>query len=740
MAVTILERPEGHILDTTPVLIDIVDDGGYAKVGAGSHGLIDGDVVYITTDIDQYNGFFEILVVTANSFKIKRPGASDYVLYIQTITAGVDFGKYYSNDLTHGWSCVHLPITYRLSTDLYPTNSSDTTRNVSSVQNANGYTVILLSGSLGSGVNSYDFVKLTLPNDTELSGIYQILEFISPTVMIINLSYSSDNNFTSATALKHYNNYNILVRVYAGINSSHEWAAQKPYELAATKELIPDEDNQVFFSVNEIIKSYIETRNNLTLGTLPNNVDFWANFYIEVAESYDDSDGYVFGTYTGPYTSDQSTFEGTAVNAKLEFKNLYSGHLSEYLMTSTSAKFLTLFTIPVLFSCSDDAPDCYQDISFLNDNSIFQVTSLRQVYYSGGVAGDTVDVAIDDFDSGVYRVPLSETDCESDRVDISVIGTEVFENPTMDDNINGWTSEDGYDGGLTDYPWVYNAPQQGASNQIDMLDNVSVISNRISHVYHKAGDGARTFNYVVRWDDSGISLGGMDILNFVIEFYLNNVLVSGPSSIDDVAPSPNTNISGSYVSPSIDFDEIRLSWQPVPLTTGPFEAQLLFYIKEFSPVLQTGPISETKQFDIDCGCSNQEIRLTWLNNLGGFDYWAFTAKKDHIVEIQEAITTKKNILPSWPNSYGANADTIRKQTQRISNKAYTVRSQFLTEDEADAISYVKSSVLVQIINSRTDRRTVSVDTDSFVKFKDGDKTFEIAFNISFTDDIPSQTT
>lgn len=149
--------------------------------------------------------------------------------------------------------------------------------------------------------------------------------------------------------------------------------------------------------------------------------------------------------------------------------------------------------------------------------------------------------------------------------------------------------------------------------------------------------------------------------------------------------------------------------------------------------------SETKTFLINCDCENQSLVLTWLNNLGGFDYWNFTAKKDDLVEITDSIQTKKNILPTWPKSYGASADTIRKQVLRVSNKAYTVRSQFLTEAQANAISFIKSSVLVQIINSRIDRRTVIVDTDSFVKFKDGDKTFEIVFNISFTDDIPSQT-
>lgn len=164
-----------------------------------------------------------------------------------------------------------------------------------------------------------------------------------------------------------------------------------------------------------------------------------------------------------------------------------------------------------------------------------------------------------------------------------------------------------------------------------------------------------------------------------------------------------------------------------------------FYLEDVTISSATGLISETKEIEIDCDCANQCIKLTWLNNLGGFDEWAFKAKKDHIVEIIAAIETKKNILPQWPKSYGQTADTIRKQTARVSNKAYTVRSQFLTEDEAEAISFIKSSVLVQIVTSRLDKRTVLVDTDSFVKFKDGDKTFEIAFNISFTDDIPVQT-
>jgi len=69
-----------------------------------------------------------------------------------------------------------------------------------------------------------------------------------------------------------------------------------------------------------------------------------------------------------------------------------------------------------------------------------------------------------------------------------------------------------------------------------------------------------------------------------------------------------------------------------------------------------------------------------------------------------------------------------------------VRSQHLTQNQLEAIQYIKTSPLVQIVNSRTDRRTVIPDTDSFTVRKDNQDLFEITFNLTYTDEIPSQTT
>lgn len=695
MAVTILERPKGYILspDVTASIIDAPGFPGHPLVELGVvHGLVNGDIVYIASNVEEYNGFKYVEVADTFRFLLKDITGATYLTYYQDSPVVYNYTL-----LTHGWSAVHLPITYKLSTDLYPTNSVDTVRNINSVQNANGYTVLQLSGSLGS-VHTYDFIEITLPSDTELSGIYQIVEFISPTVILINLLYDSANNFTSATAQKVYNNYNIVVRVYAGLNASHTWTAQKPYELIATLELTPEDDNTIFFSINEYLKKHIETRNNLVLGTLPNNLDFWTMFYIEVAESYDDSDGYTFGTFTSSFTSDQSNFEGYAVNADLEFKNIHSGYLSEYLMTSSVGKFLTLFTIPVLFSCGDDTPDCYSDISFINPYDDVQLI-FRQQYYLNGNAGAVEDINLGTPDAGVIRASLSEADCDYDRVDVTVLtNTEDF---TGSDIIF-------IPGSQTKFYDIFIAAGQDVTTVFKYSTDLTIIS--------------------------GVTAG--DVISYSIHYVHSDGTLTLVNTDNRTTVGSTTQTNVSFPTPSKNVVQVRSILTITDIAPTGLDASASVVLNLLSDLEST--ISETKQFKIDCGCAQQEIRLTWLNNLGGFDYWAFTAKKEHIVEIREVMETKKNIFPNWPKSYGADADTIRKQTSRVSNKAYTVRSQYLTQDEADAISYIKSSVLVQIINSRTDRRTVLVDSDSFVKYQDRDKTYTVSFNISFTDDIPSQ--
>ena len=131
--------------------------------------------------------------------------------------------------------------------------------------------------------------------------------------------------------------------------------------------------------------------------------------------------------------------------------------------------------------------------------------------------------------------------------------------------------------------------------------------------------------------------------------------------------------------------------------------------------------------------------ITWLNPLGGFEYWPFIAYVDHQISVGETGTTKTNVFPQWPKSYGATADTITKQTFRKTNKQKVIRTQVFTREQALQIGeQIKSSPLVQLLSSRRDRRTVLIDTDSMVVVKGSNKLHNLSFTITYTDDYPTQ--
>src|SRR5688572_20553701 len=132
------------------------------------------------------------------------------------------------------------------------------------------------------------------------------------------------------------------------------------------------------------------------------------------------------------------------------------------------------------------------------------------------------------------------------------------------------------------------------------------------------------------------------------------------------------------------------------------------------------------------------IYLTWLNPYGGFDYFLFKGEKEYTVNVKETGVSTNNLLPNWPNSYGITADTIQRQTYRRSGKGIFVRSQHLSTNQRDALVFIRTSPLVQIVVSRTDRRTVIVDDASFKIYDEAEKTFAVQFGIEYTDDIPSQ--
>lgn len=396
MAVILIKQPIGHKLSESEVTAQIIDDGqGKALVYTGfAHALSDGDYVYIESNMESYNGFKYVDSISYDGFKIKESENGDYVQFIkdESITYRVSI-------LNHGWQGVHLPIVYELESDIYPTNTGEeayTPIEVVSQSDDGGYTRLELNAAL---TDPTELAKIQIVGFGGSTDVFQIITVYQPWSITIDLPYSASNVFTDLQIVKYYDNYAINVRVYAGLSSTHRWASIKPFELATTLRFIPDVDNRVKFSIAEVLRAYIRTRNNLTLDTLPNNLDFCTAFYIQYFESYDSSDGEEVTTLEGDVTTDD--FTGYAVNAAMPFKGESINHLSDYINEDVFyAQWLTLQSRPMAVVGK------FFDLSFINRFEGIDIT-VTVFKAANDVVTETEVITIENPGYGVIRVPLT---------------------------------------------------------------------------------------------------------------------------------------------------------------------------------------------------------------------------------------------------------------------------------------------------------------------------------------------
>lgn len=391
--VSVVKTPQGHKIIDQAISATIVEGSGFAVVTFPYHSLSTGDYIYLTSDIDEYNGFWYVDVVNADTFLIKQHEDADPVEFYQEVDI-----EYYQTQ-THEWASIFLPIVYKITNNQWPTNTRDTARTVSSQADDNGFTVLNLSGELrAEGVNMLEFVRISGAADSDLNNIWQIVEVIDSDSVVVNIPYSVNNSFSGALVQYYYNNYQVRVKVWSGLNALHPWTEKKPYEEMAELSLTPDENNEVMFSVSDYIKSKVAVKNNLTLFSLPLNLDAFTGYYIQTAESYDQSDNYSLITAETDFSTDE--FEGYAIAGKLPFKNTYSGDYADYVMTSGSpAQWLT--NADRLLAVED----LYFDVSFIkNIRGLFWV--IIDKYVSDYLQQTEVQV-FQDQGIGVYRIPIT---------------------------------------------------------------------------------------------------------------------------------------------------------------------------------------------------------------------------------------------------------------------------------------------------------------------------------------------
>lgn len=426
--ITVIRNPLGHKLSDTAVEGTVGDSSGDALVTTTvAHGLSDGDYVYVDSNVRSYNGFRYVDSVAYNTFKLKESENGDYVPFKRVVEI-----EYRVSVLQHGVQCVHLPIVYELESSIYPNNTEEESyvpNAVDSFEDNNGRVQLNLSSALTYPTR---YSKIELVGAGPLAGTYQITQVLQSWSVVIDLAYDASYSFAGYIVVKYYDNYAINVNVYGGIISGHPWESEKPVELLATLKLVPDDNNKVLFSINEYLRSQIKTINDLTIDTFPNNLHFMTEFYIGFFESYDQSDGDEISTETGSEEID--SFVGQAINAKNEFKNLYSGHLSEFVSEEDyPAAWLTDFAEPIAIV------GYYFDISFL-----LMLNGVDVVITTNKVAGELVTQEITTIENpgkGVIRVEVTpETGYDYYCIQASTPGsageTSAMVIPDLDEWVN----------------------------------------------------------------------------------------------------------------------------------------------------------------------------------------------------------------------------------------------------------------------------------------------------------------
>ena len=693
MALSVVKRPQPLRLTTTT---GTATTSGTTITDVG-HGLITGDYVYITDN--EATGFWYVNKLTDDTFQIKEyPTASAY-----------SFVGTASLTRTEVWSApyfnaVHNPIVYKLSSTLWPTNSVDTARTVSSYSNDLGYAKLTLSGSLGT-ISELEFVKVTFTGGE--TAVYQVLTWYSNSIVTINLPYVGGLTFVSVQ--KYYTDYHAKIRVYAGLASSHTYANQKPYELLCEIKAVPDSDGIITVNINEYLKEKIDIlSNDLNLGSLPNDINSFCQFYITYAEAYSYSEGgYTLLDYVGSYTDDSSNADLYAINASLPFKNIYSGWMSEYVFIASTytLKFLTPMREPTLFAIQSDTlgpVSQFFDVSYIQNNSSDPTGSIHMKLdrYKNGVIVSSIFDPISLVGIGVYRYELDRSVYLEDRIDLTLVAVSSIE------SLSGFTNEG-----------------SGESWTLGATPSITTSASGVSK--YLAG--------------SIVGLSGLQV-DFTINVTFTNGFLECVFLNSSFSPVGSTFplVTGSQVE-SLTIPSGAAYFAFVATGGGPGDAANPTINSVTISTSQT-ELSETLTVMVDDSCSPSDnfIDLSWKNHLGGMDYWRFKSFSEYGVDILKTTEADKNFYPSWPNSWGEDADTLSQETSRESVQTLTVRAENLTETQVQDLFRIKLSPLVQIVNSRTDRRTVIPDKSSFVYFKEGEKNYSMTLTLTYTDKFPSQ--
>jgi hypothetical protein len=247
----------------------------------------------------------------------------------------------------------------------------------------------------------------------------------------------------------------------------------------------------------------------------------------------------------------------------------------------------------------------------------------------------------------------------------------------------------------------YSALQLRSANGGNMYDYIADTTKTPPAVWLTQFTRPRLF--LNRYFDVAVILNSTPDDCTVIEYDQNgNVLATTPVVIGD------SDIGVYRIDPTISFNT----------STKYFTLQM------------DNDLTELLTIDLDQQCTPQDISLGWLNTLGGWEHWTFTAKKTYGYEVSALSTMQKDIFQNWDTDFidlQSDSEDLELEVFQV----VTVRSQNLTAAQVQAIARIKTSIKVVDETDVLNVVGVKIDRGSFQYFTDSQGINSLEFNIRY---------
>ena len=256
----------------------------------------------------------------------------------------------------------------------------------------------------------------------------------------------------------------------------------------------------------------------------------------------------------------------------------------------------------------------------------------------------------------------------------------------------------------------------------------------------------------LNWNDLAAGSYASPVQGINVEYFGATGSISSTFYQNITTNGGGPQTSAAYVSAvrSQQYDMITFGCGPAQLTlpVGTTYYEVKAYYKATGTV-STAPntvASETVTFTLSTECNDlyTPVRLSWLNDLGGRDYFTFDMKYEKSTSSTESEYYQSEL--NWsglrPVVYDNGTNDTNENWQRGGNKSYNrnvtesflIESNWLDQSKVDFLGYIAESPSVwAYIGTNPIPYTVKIDNPSYsYKLVKQEKLVQASFNLTYT--------